>query len=202
MTDTEAPQKQRSRVQRPVDGFSWTRVWPMDMQTTIAAMALALSALALVRGEILQRRRVSEEAQQRAVEHVREALEGVLAVLEHADARLPAKGEISRVILDFERTCRRWEQLLPTGVKHLRMSVRHAMANCFGPPASIAADPRIEDLEMRTFDTHWWDIGYTYVEQAQAHLGRWLVGNRRKPLVVVRYDQWRSDEDYPSTNLA
>jgi hypothetical protein len=173
----------------------------MDMQTTIAAMALVLSAVALIRGEILQRRRVSEDAEQRAVEHVREALEGVLAVMEHADVRLPAKAEISRVMLDFERRCRRWEQLLPTGVKHLRMSVRHAMANCFGPPASIAADPRIEDLEMRTFDSHWWDIGYTYVEQAQANFGHWLVGNRRKPLVVIRYDQWRSDEGYPSTNL-
>lgn len=104
----------------------------MDMQIIIAAMALALSAVALVRGEILQSRRVSEDAQQRAVEYVREALEGVLGVMEHADVRPPPKAEISRVMLDFERTCRRWEQLLPTGAKHLRLSVRHAMANCFG----------------------------------------------------------------------
>jgi len=172
----------------------------MDMQTSIAAMALALSAVALVRGELLQRRRVAEDAQQRAVEYVREALEGVLAVTEHADVRLPPKAGISRVVLDFERTCRRWEQLLPMRVKHLRMSVRHAMANCFGPPASIAADPRIEDLEMRTFDSHWWDIGYTYVEHARARFGHWLVENPRRPLVIVRYDQWRSDEDHPSTN--
>jgi hypothetical protein len=172
----------------------------MDMQIIIAAMALALSAVALVRGEILQRRRVSEDAQQRAVEYVREALEGVLAVLEHADVKLPPKAEISRVMLDFERTCRRWEHLLPTGVKHLRMSVRHAMANCFGPPASIAADPRIEELETTAFDSHWWDIGYTYVEHARAHFGHWLVENPRRPLVVVRYDQWRSDEVYRKTN--
>lgn len=78
----------------------------MDMQTTIAA--LALSAVALVRGEILQRRRVSEDAQQRAVEHVREALEGIRAVIEHADVRLPPKADTSGAMLDFERTCRRW----------------------------------------------------------------------------------------------
>lgn len=105
-----------------------------------------------VRGELHQRRRVSQDAQFRAVEKVVEALRPVYILLEHADVRVPSPSEIGDVMRAFERECQRWEPTLPPGAKHLRISVRQALANCFGSPAAIAVDPEAESRPMRTFD--------------------------------------------------
>jgi hypothetical protein len=54
----------------------------MDPEFWVAVAAVLLSAVALVRGELQQRRRVSQDAQYRAVEKVVEALRPVHILLE------------------------------------------------------------------------------------------------------------------------
>lgn len=167
----------------------------MDPEFWVAVAAVLLSAVALVRGELHQRRRVSQDAQYRAVEKVVEALRPVHILLEHADVLVPSPSEIGDVMRDFEQECQRWEPTLPTGARHLRVSVRQALANCFGSPAAIAVDPAAESRPMRTFDRYWWDLACTYIEHAHHRLGAWQVQERRQPLKIMHFALWRKEED-------
>ena len=174
----------------------------MDIKTGIAAVALLLSVIALWCGELHQRRRASDDAQRRAATRASDALGAVFDVLEHADVWRPTREQISGAMLDFERTLKHSKDMLPSGVLHVKVSVREAMANCFGAPATIAVDPRIDDMDMLKFDQYWWDIGYTYVEHVRARFGRWLVDVQRKPLTAIQYFQWRADEKRPLRPLS
>jgi hypothetical protein len=126
----------------------------MDAGFWVAVAAVLISVVALIRGEILQRRGGPEAARRRAVENAAEALGAVVALIEHADTKMPPSTEISAVMQNFERECLRWERMLPTGARHLRVSVRQAMAHCFGPPASGAIDPTAAEKPAHTFDRH------------------------------------------------
>lgn len=167
----------------------------MDQEFWVAVAAVLLSAVALVRGELHQRRRLSHDAQVRAVDKAIEALQPVRLLLEHADTRLPSPSEIGDVMHSFERECQRWEPALPRGAKQLRISVRQALANCFGPPAAIAVDPEAESRPMRPFDRYWWDLAHTYIEHALHSLGEWQVQERRQPINLTHFAQWRKEED-------
>lgn len=167
----------------------------MNAEFWAAVAAVLISVVTLVRGEIHQRRRASYEAQYRAVDKVAEALRPVHILIEHADVRVPSGAEIGKVMRDFEWECQRWEPTLPTGARHLRVSVRQALANCFGSPAAIAADPSADSRPMQTFDRYWWDLACTYIEHAQNRLGAWQVQERRRPLEIVYFAQWRKEED-------
>lgn len=167
----------------------------MDPEFWVAVAAALISAVALVRGELHQRRRASQDAHLRAVEKVAEALRPVHILLEHADVRVPSPSEVSEVMRSFERECQRWEPTLPPGAKHLRISVRQALANCFGSPAAIAVDPEAESRPMLTFDRYWWDLAYTYVEHVHHRLGLWQVQERRQPVQIGQFAQWRNEED-------
>lgn len=86
--------------------------------------------------------------------------------------------------------------MLPTGARHVRVSVRQAMAHCFGPSACGAMDPTAAEKPVYPFDKYWWDIGTTYLDHARNSLGSWLVDDRRSLQVrLVPYYQWRRDED-------
>lgn len=167
----------------------------MNPEFWVAVAAAVISAVALVRGELHQRRRVSQDTQYRAVENVVEALRPVHILLEHADVRVPSPSEISDVMRHFERECERWEPTLPIGAKHLRLSVRQALANCFGSPAAIAVDPAAESRPMHTFDRYWWDLACTYVEHVHVRLGAWQVQERRQPIKIVHFAHWRKEDD-------
>lgn len=168
----------------------------MNPEFWVAVAAALISAVALVRGELHQRRRVSQDAQYRAVDKVVEALRPVDILLEHADVRVPSPSEIGEVMRDFERECQRWEPTLPPGAKHLRSSVRQAVANCFGSPAAIAVDPAAESRPMLSFDRYWWDLACTYIEHVHHCLGAWQVQERRQPLKIVQFGLWRKEEDH------
>lgn len=167
----------------------------MDAEFWVAVAAALTSVVALVRGELHQRRRASDEAQHRAVDKVAEALRPVHILIEHADVRAPSGAEVGKIMRDFEWECQRWEPMLPTGARHLRVSIREALANCFGSPAAIALDPDAGSSPMQTFNWYWWDIACTYVEHAQNRLGAWQVQERRRPLEIVYFAQWRKEED-------
>ena len=96
---------------------------------------------------------------------------------------------------NFEWESQRWESQLPAGARHVRVSVRQALANCFGSPAAIAVDPAAEGGRMQPFDRYWWDIACTYVEHVQNGFGAWQVQERRQPLKIVYFAHWRKDED-------
>lgn len=167
----------------------------MDAEFWVAVAAVLISAVALVRGELHQRRRSSNEAQHWAVDKVADALRPVHILIEHADVQAPSGAEIGKVMLDFEWECQRWEPMLPTGARHLRVSVRQALANCFGSPAAIAVDPAADGRPLHTFDRYWWDVACTYVEHAQNCLGAWQIQERRRPLEIVHFARWRKEED-------
>jgi hypothetical protein len=168
----------------------------MDAEFWVAAAAVVISVVALIRGEIHQRRGAPEGARRRAVENVAETLGAVVAVTEHADVKMPPSSEISAVMHNFERECLRWEPMLPTAARHLRVSVRQAMAHCFGPPACGAIDPTAAEKPAHPFDRYWWDIGTTYLEHARNCLGAWLVDDRRnRQMRLLPYYLWRRDED-------
>lgn len=103
----------------------------MDAEFWVAVAAALISAVALVRGELHQGRRASGDAQHRAVDKVDDALWPVHILIEHADVRAPSGADIGRVTRDFEWDCQRWEPMLPTGARHLRVSVRQALAHFF-----------------------------------------------------------------------
>jgi hypothetical protein len=168
----------------------------MDAGFWVAVAAVVMSVVALIRGEILQRRGGPEAARRRAAENVAEALGAVVALMEHADTKMPPSSEISAVIQNFERECLRWEPMLPTGARHVRVSVRQAMAHFFGPPACGAIDPTAGEKPAHPFDRYWWDIGTTYLDHARNCLGAWLVDDRRKrQMRLLPYYLWRRDED-------
>lgn len=168
----------------------------MDAEFWVAATAVVISVIALFRGEIRHRRGAPEDARRRAVDNIVEALGPVVAVIEHANVKMPTSSYISAAMQNFERQCLRWEPMLPTEAKHVRVSVRQAMAHCFGPPASGAMDPAAAEKPVYPFDKYWWDIGTTYLDHARDCLGSWLVDDRRGPKVrLVPYYQWRRGED-------
>lgn len=168
----------------------------MDAEFWVAVAAVLISVVALIRGEILQRRGGPEAARRRAVENAAEALGAVVALIEHADTKMPPSSEISAVMQNFERECLRWEPMLPTGARHLRVSVRQAMAHCFGAPASGAVDPTAAEEPAHPFDRYWWDIGTTNLEHARNCLGAWLVDDRRdRRMRLFPFYLWRRDED-------
>ncbi|WP_234752265.1 hypothetical protein [Arthrobacter ramosus] len=168
----------------------------MDAGFWVAVAAVVMSVVALIRGEILQRRGGPEAARRRAVENAAEALGAVVALVEHADTKMPPSSEISAVMQNFERECLRWEPMLPTGARHVRVSVRQAMAHCFGPPACGAIDPKAAEEPAHPFDRYWWDIGTTYLEHARNCLGAWLIDDRRnRQMRLLPYYLWRRDED-------
>lgn len=80
----------------------------MDAEFWVAVAAVLISVVALIRGEILQRRGGPEAARRRAVENAAEALGAVVALIEHADTKMPPSSEISAVMQNFERECLRW----------------------------------------------------------------------------------------------
>ncbi|MEE9095969.1 hypothetical protein [Pseudarthrobacter phenanthrenivorans] len=168
----------------------------MNAEFWVALSAVVISIVALIRGEILQRRRASEDTRRRAVDSVVEALGTVVAVIEHADVKMPRSSEISTVMENFERECLRWESMLPTGARHVRVSVRQAMAHCFGPPACGAIDPAAAEKPAHSFDRYWWDVGTSYLDHARNCLGSWLVDDRRnRQMRLLPYYLWRRDED-------
>ncbi|WP_152683858.1 hypothetical protein [Pseudarthrobacter siccitolerans] len=168
----------------------------MDAEFWVAVAAVAISVVALIRGEIHQRRGGPETARRRAVDSVVEALGAVVALIEHADIKMPSSSEISAAMQNFERECLRWEPMLPTGARHVRVSVRQAMAHCFGPPACGAIDPSASEKPVHPFDRYWWDIGTTYLEHARNCLGTWLIDDRRnRQTRLSPYYLWRRDED-------
>jgi hypothetical protein len=156
----------------------------MDAGFWVAVAAVVMSVVALIRGEILQRRGGPEAARRRAAENVAEALGAVVALMEHADTKMPPSSEISAVIQNFERECLRWEPMLPTGARHVRVSVRQAMAHFFGPPACGAIDPTAGEKPAHPFDRYWWDIGTTYLDH-----------RRKRQMRLLPYYLWRRDED-------
>lgn len=168
----------------------------MDAGFWVAVAAVVMSVVALIRGEILQRRGGPEAARRRAVDNVVEALGAVVALIEPAVIKMPPSSEVSAVMQKFERECLRWEPMLPTGARHVRVSVRQAMAHCFGPPACGAIDPTAAEKPAHPFDRYWWDIGTTYLEHARNCLGAWLVDDRRnRQMRLLPYYLWRRDED-------
>lgn len=168
----------------------------MDAGFWVAVAAAGISVIALIRGEIHQRRGGPEAARRRAVDNVVEALGAVVALIEHADNKMPRSSEISAVMQNFERECLRWEPMLPRGARHVRVSVRQAMAHCFGPPASGAIDPTAAEKPAHPFDRYWWGIGTTYLEHARNCLGSWLIDDRRnRQMRLSPYYLWRRDED-------
>lgn len=167
----------------------------MNAEFWVAVVAVLISAVALVRGELHQRRRPSHEAQHRAVDKITEALWPVHVLIEHADVRVPSAAEISKVMREFEWECQYWEPMLPTGARHLRVSIRQALANCFGSPAAIAVDPAADSAPTKTFDRYWWGLACTYVEHAQKRLGAWKVQERRRPLEIAYFANWRKEGD-------
>jgi hypothetical protein len=168
----------------------------MDADFWVAVTAVVISIIAAVRGEIRHRRGAPEDARRRAVDNVVEDLGAVVAVIEHADVKMPTSSQISAVMQKFERQCLRWEPMLPTGARHVRVSARQAMAHLFGAPASGAIDPTAAEKPTHPFDRYWWDIGTTYLDHARNCLGAWLVDDHRSRQVrLVPYCQWRRDED-------
>lgn len=167
----------------------------MDVGVGVAIVAVVISMVALARGELHQRRRAPEDAQRRAIENLFAALDQVMALIENADVAQPSSIEIGAVMKNFERKSGRWEPMLPPGVRHARVSVRQAMAHCFGPPALAAFDPEAATKPVHRFDRYWWDVGCTYVEHASKVIGFWLVDDRRKPLDLIPFYEWRRDED-------
>jgi hypothetical protein len=119
------------------------------------------------------------------------------AVIEHADLQRPQEADISAAMQRFHWEWQRWEHQLPEGAEHLRRSAGEAMAVCFGMPAIAGRDPRAAGLPADEFDWHWWDISSSWLDHAQGRLQRWLIDNRRRPLKVIPYGQWRRDEDRP-----
>lgn len=85
----------------------------MDAGFWVAVAAVVISVVALIRGEIHQRRSGPEGARRRAVDNVVEALGAVVALSEHADIKMPPSSEISAVMQNFERECLRWEPMIP-----------------------------------------------------------------------------------------
>jgi hypothetical protein len=166
----------------------------MDAKFWVAVAAAGISVVALIRGEIHLRRGAPEAA--RTLDKVAQALGAVVALIEHADITMPPSPENSAVMQNFERESLRWKPMLPTRARHLRVSVRQAMAHCFGPPASGAIDPTAAEKPAHPFDRYWWDIGTTYLEHARNCLGAWLVDDRRKrQMRLLPYYLWRRDED-------
>lgn len=167
----------------------------MSIGVGVAIISAAIALAALVRGELHHRRRAPEDAQRAAIEHVVNALDEVRGLIENADVAMPNAIEISTVMKGFERKSQRWEPMLPSGARHIRVSVRQAMAHCFGGPALAAFDPDASAKPIHRFDRYWWDVGHTYIEHASSVIGFWLVDNRRRPLKLIPYSEWRRDED-------
>lgn len=112
------------------------------------------------------------------MDSVFESLGAVVALIEHADIKMPPSSEISAVMQNFERECLRWNPCSQRS-RHFRVSVRQAMAHCFGPPASEAFDPAAPEKPAHPFDRYWWDIGTMYLEHTRNCLGAWLADERR-----------------------
>ena len=183
--------KHRRSVRPPVN----TSV--MDVPTLTSIAAVGVSVVPLIRGEIRNRRRAPEEARRAAVQGLSNDLLLLQTIIEHADVQRSQEADISAAMQRFERESQRWEDQLPEGAEHLRRSVREAMVVCFGAPAIAGIDPRAAGLPADEFDWHWWDISSSWLEHAQRQLQRWLIDNRRHPLKVIPYYQWRRDEDRP-----
>lgn len=167
----------------------------MNLSDWVAIISAVIALAALLRGELQHRRRAPEDAQRAAIEHVVDALDEVRGVIENADVAMPSAMEISTVMKGFERKSQRWEPMLPLGARHIRVSVRQAMAHCFGEPALAAFDPEASAKPIQRFDRYWWDVGHTYIEHASSVIGYWLVDDRRRPLKLVPYSEWRRGED-------
>lgn len=167
----------------------------MSVDSWIALAAAAIAVVALVRTELHQRSQAPGELQRRAVSHILDALDEVMATIEHADVRSPSSRDVSDVMQRFERQCKRWDPVLPTGACHVRVSTRQAMAHCFGGPASGAFDPEASTQALHPFNSYWWDIGVSYIEHARGRMGAWLTTERQSSMMITPYYQWRRDED-------
>lgn len=130
---------------------------------------------ALIRTETHERQRAPKETQRQAARQVADALAAVYALIEQADVKKPSSTEISKVMGVFEAGAQRWEAMLPVGARYLRISVRQAMANCFGDPVCAGLDPKAANKPDRAFNRYWWDIGCTYIENVRKHIGFWLA---------------------------
>ncbi len=163
------------------------------VNTVIAGSALIISVVALIRGETRHHRDAATSMARQAVESVQTELSRLYSVVEHGNVRPVTAAQVSAAMLQFESVWRQLQYLMPRGSRHLRPSIRAAMANCFGGPASVGVDPRTEQLPVNPFDEAWWEIGSSYIIYAQAQLSEWLTANRNRPLRLIQYYQWRSD---------
>ncbi|NUP74745.1 MAG: hypothetical protein HOQ07_08880 [Sinomonas sp.] len=170
----------------------------MDIQSWAPVAAVAVSVVALVRGEALRRRLKPEETRRDAAERIGDALGVIHELIEHADVEPPSRHEVGSALRQFETEWRRLGRRLPRGAWHLGRSIREATANLFGSSAALEYLGS-EDREPEPLHPYWWDISLTYIEHVQASLSRWLVDERRRPLMPMPYDQWRRDED-PGSN--
>lgn len=146
-------------------------------------------------GFLCQRRRRKLEVQREAVRAISRAVTELLGAVQHADVVPLGNSDVASAICRFDQEWQEWEYQLPDGSAHLRRSVREAMANCFGGPATAGLDPRCETLPRSAFDTYWWDLLVSYLDHVRFRFSRWLVKDVPVPLVTEPYFSWRRGED-------
>lgn len=146
-------------------------------------------------GFLWHRRRLRLAAQREAVRAIGNAVTKLLSAVQHADVVPLDNAGVAEAVRLFDLEWQKWEYQLPQGSSHLRRSVREAMANCFGGPATAGLDPRCETLPRSAFDTYWWDLLVSYLDHVRFRFSRWLVKDAPTPLVTEQYLRWRTDED-------
>jgi hypothetical protein len=156
-----------------------------------AAVAIGVPFVGFLR----HRRRRRLVVQREAVRAIGSAVTELSGVVQQADVVSLDNSDVAGAVRRFDQEWQQWEYQLPEGSAHLRRSVREAMANCFGGPATVGLDPRCETLPRSAFDTYWWELLVSYLDHVRFRFSRWLVEDAPVPLVTEQYFSWRRDED-------
>ena len=137
-----------------------------------------------------------EERRRRAAEQIRDAVWSLHDLVWDVLIGEVVRGHrVATAMRAFESLATRYEDLLPDGAGHLRMSTRQAVSHVFGAPAAAALHAQAARSPVGTVDGYWVDVSLTWLEHVAERLHEWEDRPTLRRLTITPYDSWRRDED-------
>jgi hypothetical protein len=102
---------------------------------------------------------------------------------------------VAQVMRSFETLTTRYEDLLPAGAGHIRLSTRQALGCVFGAPAVAALHAQAGSAPVDVFDRYWADVSLTWLEHLAERLHEWEDQPGMRRLKVEPYESWRREGD-------
>lgn len=165
------------------------------LNTILSTGSLTISVAALwvaYRRPFLDQRLLNAR---QAVTAMADAVQTLRDVMWAAAASAPDESVVRSATYAARRACLAHRAILPRGLRGLSREVTAAATNYFGGSSVDAIEPCSHTVPLSEHERYWWDVSVTYLDYVVDTLQLWQENPSRRRVELVRFHEWRRDED-------